>query len=121
MNLVKLAFDGLQKFNEQFGDVSNDVDSANTIPTILTADETLYGDYSKYEIDATSGDVTVTLIDASQINEFTWQLHRTDGSSNRVFVTGEDPTQLINGQAIWELFPYENLQFTAEQTQYSVK
>lgn len=121
MNPVKLAFQGLQRFNDQFPEMSSDVSASNTIPTILTADTTLVGDYSKYEIDASGGDITITLIDASQITEFAWQLHRTDGSANRVYVTGEDPSQLINGQAIWELFPYENLQFTAELSQYTVK
>lgn len=121
MNPVKLALNGLQKFNDQFADLSTEVSASNTVPTILTADTTLVGDYSKYEIDATGGDITITLIDATQIDEFAWQLHRTDGSSNRVFIVPADVTQLINGQTSWELFPYENLQFTAELSQYTVK
>jgi len=121
MNPVHLAFEALAKINEQVDAVALSSGENNSFPSIITADETVFDDYPKREIDASAGNITVTLKDASQMNEFTWTFHRTDQSSNQTFITSEDPTQLINGQAIWEIFPNESIQITSELTQFTVK
>lgn len=121
MRGFKLAVQGFAKMTEQINSLAVISGENNSIPSIITADETVWDDYAKREIDASGGDITVTLKDASQINDFSWFFHRTDQTSNQVFITSEDPIQLINGQAIWEIFPNEVIQITSELTQFTAK
>lgn len=117
----QLAFQAQQEISDQMANLDLDNSQASIVPVIITVDTTLLPDYPKNEVDATAGDVTLTLTDASQINEFAWIIHRVDGSSNRVFVVAEDPAQLINGQTSWEIFPYETLTFSGNLDKYSVQ
>jgi hypothetical protein len=120
MNGVKLAFQGGQKFNDQFAAVSGQQNANNQIPQQISADALLLGDYGRFEIDCSSNAVILTLRDATQIGNFTWVIYRSDSSNFQLTVVPEIVGQLINGLTEWEIFEKETFVIHAEQNKFTI-
>lgn len=97
-NIPTLTGDGdLKDSGKSFSDVKLKKSSTRTITSdyqIVESDEIIW-------IDAGAGDVTVTVMDPTNITGQTFEIQRIDSSSNTAFVSGG--AFLINGQAIVEL------------------
>jgi hypothetical protein len=120
MKSVKLAFQGLQKFNDQFASISGQQNTSVQIPFQVNSSQTLVGDYPRIEVDCSSNNVVLTLKDATQIGNFTWTIYRSDESAYQLTVVPETAGQLINGFSEWEIFGKESFVIHAEQDKFTI-
>lgn len=113
-----------KQFTGQINAIQQDVSESGGIissPEDITADTTITNDFPNKRIDASGGDIQITLFDAEQIPNFEWNLQRIDTTNNAVTFIAENPAHFINGLTEWRMYPYETITIKSNTDSYSVK
>jgi len=69
--------------------------------------------YNVYLIDASAGDIVLTLVDTSQVDGYHANFTRLDTTANNVTIQGFDSTQKIDGQTVFAIAVADKIQLVS--------